>query len=223
MPTHEVLCSTTAGLAWFGFWIWVTNIIEAGVCLIRCIARLCWTFLDQLSCIVLHCFILFSIVLHVKIDIWGADGTESARHESPDQARDMDMKTQQATAPSPKRHIVLSRRCYKAIEGRLRQAPLNRSGPCHAMLNACHCVFCSSIHLASRLGIWQDFPLMTIFRKYVIVKQFFVSKAVPNKVKHFIVFECFWQFNPIAYNVTRHCVCVLYQSYPTRQWRKLNK
>jgi hypothetical protein len=55
----------------------------------------------------INCFALFCIVLHVQIDIRGADGTESARHESPDQARDMDMKTQQATAPSPKRHTAV--------------------------------------------------------------------------------------------------------------------
>lgn len=36
----------------------------------------------------------------------GADGTESARHESPDQARDMDMKTQQAWMGAKNHHIV---------------------------------------------------------------------------------------------------------------------
>ena len=67
----------------------------------------CTSFWNLFGSIVLRCFALFCIVLHVQIDIRGADGTESARHESPDQARDMDMKTQQATAPSPKRHTAV--------------------------------------------------------------------------------------------------------------------
>ena len=78
--------------------------------------QVCASFVALHSCFGLHflfeslwfnCFALFCIALHVQIGIRGADGTESARHESPDQARDMDMKTQQAKAPSPKRHTTV--------------------------------------------------------------------------------------------------------------------
>ena len=170
----------------------------------------CTSFWNLFGSIVLHCFALFCMC------------RLTSEAQMAQRVHDMNLQIKPETwtwRHNRRQHQVQSdtllsffRRCQQAIEGRLQQTSLNRSGQRHAVLNAYHFVFGSSIHLASPIRDLAGFSLdetvfVTFFkwRRFVAVEQFFVSKAVPNEVKHFIA--C-WHSNSVAYNVTRHSVRV---------------